>query len=188
MKIFKDADGNEWKVSLDFDMVDEIAARVERPGSTPEERKYYDLMDMMNREMISALQIRDPNNSLGYLRENIRCIVNLLYVVCEAQCKERDVSPEQFAKLMVGQTLGDAYDALSEEIINFIPTLDDREAARAMITASDQNAKVVLKEMTQIFQENQAAVDARATSEIRKIGEGLKKNVEDALDAAKPTT
>ena len=48
-------------------------------------------------------------------------LCNVLYVLCEEQAKDRDISDEDFGRLLAGDVIGDAAMALEEAITNFFP-------------------------------------------------------------------
>lgn len=55
------------------------------------------------------------------------------FVLCEPQCKERDLTDEQFSERLVGDALGRAQSAILEAIIAFMPSEQRRKAARQVV-------------------------------------------------------
>ena len=54
MRIFYDENHQQWKLHLTWDKAEQIAARCERPDSAPEDRKYFDLFNLTNKEQIEG--------------------------------------------------------------------------------------------------------------------------------------
>jgi len=63
-------------------------------------------------------------------------LVAVLFVVCEPDVKARQVTPEEFAHLFVGPTLGGAGEALLGAIADFFPRSRVGAAIRANLTAT----------------------------------------------------
>lgn len=57
----------------------------------------------------------------------------VLFVLCEAQAKERGITDEQFSERLVGDTLGRAQAVLLDAIVEFFPTEQRRKAARQVV-------------------------------------------------------
>ncbi len=67
-------------------------------------------------------------------------LVNVLYVLCEKQCRERGVSDEQFGEGMVGDAIEDAATALLHEVADFFPE-SRRQLLRKQMSKSQQIAE-----------------------------------------------
>jgi hypothetical protein len=78
-------------------------------------------------------------------------LASILWVLCEAQAKERGLTPEQFAHLLDGETLSAAGDALGEAIALFTPRSAVAQAMRRGLAATF------------------AATDKRLVAEIEKL-------------------
>ncbi len=82
-------------------------------------------------------------------------LVEILYVLCEPQCKAAGLSPEDFARRFDGATLEAAGQALAEAVADFFPRSAVAQALRRNL------AKVM------------AAADAKAVAEIERTAEKL---------------
>jgi hypothetical protein len=87
----------------------------------------------------------------------------MLYVICEEQCKERDVSPEEFGKMMAGTLYGDAIKVLMEEIGNFIPDPVRKTMFQSLLSLADGGQSAALLEASQILAEKATALRAKTT-------------------------
>ena len=98
MAKFKDADGREW------------AVRVDVTGVRHVREIDVDLGDISKAADNMLLFANDP------------CILcNVLFVLCEDQAKARNVSDEDFGRLLAGDVIYEATVALEEATINFFP-------------------------------------------------------------------
>ena len=97
MSSFKDKTGQEWTVSLDPVIADEIKQKHQ--------------IEIVNLEKDPMLKLRtDPMN-----------LVAVMYLICQEQIQSRNLSPEQFAKLLPFPP--DAMlTAVEESIVSFFPT------------------------------------------------------------------
>lgn len=97
MATFKDKTGQEWTVSLDPVIADEIKQKHQ--------------IEIVNLE-------KDPMLSL---RTDPMTAVAVLYLICQDQVKERNLTPEQFAKSLPFPP--DRWiSAIEESIVSFFPT------------------------------------------------------------------
>lgn len=108
MKSFTDSESRDWAISVDV-------AAVKRCRTLLDE----DLLDVernLQRLMLDPIVLCD-----------------VLFVICKPQADERQVTDEQFARAMRGDTIAKAKSALIEELIDFFPEPADRENLRHAI-------------------------------------------------------
>ena len=97
MSQFKDKIGQEWNVSLDPVIADEIRQKHQ--------------IELVNLQ-------EDP---LLKLRTDPMIAVAVLYLICQDQVKERNLTPEQFAKSLPFPP-DEWLSAIEESIVSFFPT------------------------------------------------------------------
>jgi len=161
MRTFTDTNGQDWTISLTWDKAEQIAARVERPDSTKKDRKTFDLLNSTDKEQVDAFVLNDPYTGRFDLQK-ARCIVAMLYVLCEEQCKERKISPEDFA-LMMQASFGDAFKAFMEEYGNFIPCPDRKEMFQNLMFLAENGQSAALSEVNQTLRQQRTALGAAIT-------------------------
>ena len=159
MRSFLDENGQEWVIHLTWDKAEQIASRVERPDSTPKDKKYFDLLNPTDKEQIEAFMTRDPYTGRFNL-QNARHLVRLLYVLCEEQCKERKMKPEDFGALMQSASFGAAMEAFMEEFGNFIQDPEEREMFKTLMFLAGGGQSAVLSEATQTLTQKKTALGA----------------------------
>lgn len=71
------------------------------------------------------------------LRDAVR-LIDVLYVVCERQCKEANVSDEDFGRALAGDALEEAADAFMQGLVAFFP----KRQREALSTALAKGRKV----------------------------------------------
>ena len=97
MSSFKDKTGQEWTVSLDPVIADEIKQKHQ--------------IEIVNLEKDPMLKLRvDPMN-----------LVAVMYLICQEQIQARSLTPEKFAKLLPFPP-DSMLTAIEEAIVNFFPT------------------------------------------------------------------
>ncbi|MCE5280340.1 MAG: hypothetical protein ABFD92_07860 [Planctomycetaceae bacterium] len=98
MRMFKDTENRTWQVAVNV-------------GSIKRVRDVLgiNLLEMIESKEMQAL-ITDPMQ-----------VVDILYVMCGEQIESRSLSAEQFYAGLVGDVLGDAADALLEDLVDFFP-------------------------------------------------------------------
>lgn len=106
MARFKDAKGREWEITIDVNHLRKVRERLQ-----------------------CSLGKFDQVNELA--ADPIK-LVDVLYMLCADQAKRDNTTPEQFGRLMVGDALGDAFDALQDAYLDFCPSRQ-READRALL-------------------------------------------------------
>lgn len=98
MRTFKDAEGREWKVSVNIATVKRVKSLVE-----------VDLLEAADGKLMYELS-EDPIK-----------LVDTIYAICKTQADERGITDEQFGEAMLGDVISDANDALLEELCDFFP-------------------------------------------------------------------
>ena len=162
MRVFFDERDQKWEINLTWDKAEQINGRVEQHDSTPENPKYFDLLNLANHEQAECFVLFDPVTGRFNL-DKARCIVRILYILCEQQCDERDISPEEFAELIQGGAFSRAKKALEEELVNFIPDEDQKKMFQNLLCLADGNRSVALSEVNQILEERLTALTAQQT-------------------------
>ena len=168
MRTFLDEQNQKWELNLTWDVAEQINSRVERHNSTPENPKYFDLLNLSDHEQAECFVLFDPLTGRFDL-EKARCLVRILYILCEEQCDSRNISPEEFAALVQGGTFSRAKKALEEEIVNFIPDEDQKKMYQNLLCLADGNRSTALSEMNQILTEKLAALTALQTQNAQGV-------------------
>lgn len=106
MKSFKDTEGRDWLVEINV-------------GTVMRVRAMCDGLDLVN--VIRVENNRPNTDLLEKLADDPVLLVNVLYVVCNEQVKERNLSTEQFAQAMAGDCIEQAVVALLDELVDFFP-------------------------------------------------------------------
>lgn len=96
--IFQDTKGNEWDVRLNMGILEEI--------------------DNIIPDFTSEI-VRDVEKLINLLWHDNRKVVMMLWVILEDQCKERSISPKDFARLFDRDVLNKAVDCLVSEFVSF---------------------------------------------------------------------
>lgn len=140
MAAFTDYTGAEWKLRLTYTSADQV-----------------------KRETGVNLTVtaKDSNWSEVIFGDPGR-LVGVLWVLCEAQAKERGLTPEQFGERFDGPTLEAAGDALCEGIADFFPRSRIAKALRAnltkVVTAAEDRAIAKLEhEVAKLMDSSSAA-------------------------------
>ena len=128
MQTFVDKDGSSWSIDLSIGIMEEIKGKLD-----------IDLLDPIN-ENDSLVMNLAPISS-----KNIMLFVNMLFLLCEDQCKERDVSDVQFGKLLNMLSLQGSYDAFFKEWEDFFLSLGRKEIAEAMKKMQEVTAEVTME-------------------------------------------
>ena len=109
MAKFRDAENREWTVSITVATLRRLKQELQT-----------DLMKVLD----------DDCRLLAEFYDNPVRLVELLYVICELQIQQSDVSPEQFAEGFSGDVLMTATGALIEAIADFFPNPKQRRILR----------------------------------------------------------
>lgn len=131
MRTFKDTAGREWQVALSIGTAKRIKDAID-------------------------LDILDNGQAVQRIATDPYLMGNVLFLVCEPQCKALGVTDEQFGESLAGDVIDDALTAFIEELVDFFPKRQ-RPALTAMLAkltdVQDQaatlaTAKVASPEMT----------------------------------------
>ena len=123
-KSFTDSQGRGWEVTLN---VAAMKAVREATGVN-----LYDVIE---------------GNVLARLAEDPVFLVDVLYVLCREQCRDRAVTDEQFGRAMGGDAVEQAAAALLDELVAFFPK-SRREVLGALLTKTDQLRETAAAMMT----------------------------------------
>ena len=97
MHKFRDGEGREWCVSLNIAQARKV-------------KEQLDDLNLLDAEQLQRLA-GDPYTA-----------ANVLYVLCERQCRERDITDEQFGEALAGDVFEEAVAALLQELVDFFPS------------------------------------------------------------------
>ena len=101
MATFKDSAGREWELTINVPVMKRVQARTG-----------YHLGKLLN----------DDCKLLGEITGDPVEFVNVLYAMCESQCKVAGVSDEQFGESMAGDAMDAASNAFLKAIEDFCPS------------------------------------------------------------------
>ncbi|HUW99871.1 MAG TPA: hypothetical protein VMY35_02750 [Phycisphaerae bacterium] len=109
MGSFRDSERREWQVRIDVNVI----------------------RDVRGEQQINLLDLPESGFALlTRLTTDLVLLVDILYVVCRRQARERSISDEDFGRAMRGDCLLPAAEVLFREVIDFFP--DARR--RALLT------------------------------------------------------
>jgi len=108
MRTFSDADGREWRLSIDVSAIKRCR-------------------NLINEDLLDVQQI------LARLMVDPILLCDVLYVVCQPQADDLGVSDEEFGRSMRGRSIADAKTALLGDLVDFFPEEADRENLRAAV-------------------------------------------------------
>jgi len=135
MAIFKDKNGQEWTVSLDPVIADEI--------------------EQKHKIQIVNLQ-EDP---LLKLRTDPMTAVAVLYLICQDQVNQKDMTPAQFAKCLPFPP-DEWLKAIEESIVSFFPTgraSHVREVLTSYANMADKTAGLITAKMHSVMDDPRLA-------------------------------
>ena len=98
MAVFRDAKGRDWTVTVDTTTVKPVREALQ-----------VDLLDTTGR-------------TLERLADDPSLLVDVLWVLCRDEAKERGVSDVQFGQALVGDSIDAATNALMEAVTDFFPS------------------------------------------------------------------
>jgi hypothetical protein len=78
----------------------------------------------------------DGGKPFGDLLSDPVQLVDALYCLCREECRQRGMSDEDFGRLMAGETLSLATDALVGSLIDFFPNPTTRKAVTEIVEKS----------------------------------------------------
>jgi len=150
MRSFKDNADRTWTVTLNVYAVKKVRDLLG-----------VDLLDLGGEPSTSAGPVDKPDNGLLYrLIADPVLLVDVLYVVCQEQADEANVTDEQFGRAMAGDAIDGATKAFLEELADFTPSPRDRARARKVIDAT-----------WKLIDRAQDVLDARADAELDRAAE-----------------
>ena len=121
MHTFKDCKDRAWTVTIDYAAIKRVRGRLS-----------LDLLKLVEDRMEPLVALmRDPI-----------AFIDLIYVLCEAQCKEKDVSDEDFGRAMAGDALAEAADAFIGALTDFFPSRQ-RHALTAALEKGKQVGQIL---------------------------------------------
>ena len=124
MKKFKDNTNREWEIAINVAAVRRVRNKLNA-----------DLLDI---QTTMPRLLADPI-----------FLVDVVYVLCEAQATEYNVSDEQFGEAMAGDALGAAKQALIDELKSFFPTREERDAVERAIQKGIEMVSILRKKGTE---------------------------------------
>jgi len=142
MRSFKDNADRTWTVTLNVYAVKKVRDLLQ-----------VDLLDLGG-------DAQDGNGLLYRLIADPVLLVDVLYVVCQEQAEEANVTDEQFGRAMAGDAVDGATKAFLEELADFTPSPRDRARARKVIDAT-----------WKLIDKAQDVLDARADAELDRAAE-----------------
>lgn len=93
-------------------------------------------------------------------------LVNLLYVLCEPQCKANGISDVEFGEAMVGDAIEDGANALMESVADFFPSSKRQVLQKIKAKGEEVSAKMVQRAEILLDQvANQMLTDHSTSSE-----------------------
>lgn len=108
MKKFKDNNNSEWEIAINVAAVRKVR-------------------NILNADLL------DIQTTMPRLLADPIFLVDVIYVLCQSQANECNISDEQFGSAMAGDALGAAKQALIEELKDFFPTREERIAVERAI-------------------------------------------------------
>lgn len=115
MPKFKDNAGREWDLALSVSTVKRVRSLAE-----------VDLLDALSGKLLAELA------------GDVILLCNVLYAICEPQCRAQNVTDEQFGEGLAGQALDDAARAFTEALADFFARPDQRQVIRELAGKIDQ--------------------------------------------------
>ena len=151
MHKFKDAGNKEWEIDFSLGM----AAK---------------LKDDL------GIDVLDGGDSLTKLATDPYTTANALYVICEEQAVKAGISDEQFGRLLKGDVIDSAAEALLAELVDFFPKRQ-REALRTMLASltemQDNAAKMGAEKLaSQAMKDMMSRELTKASQEIDRMMAG----------------
>lgn len=98
MQSFTDTQGREWTPAVDVNAVKRVRA-------------------MTKVDLLTALE----GTLLPRLRDDPVLLVDVLFVLCDAQAERQSVTSEQFGQAMAGDVIDAATEALLQNLVDFFP-------------------------------------------------------------------
>ena len=115
MRTFKDSTGRAWTVAVNVAAIKLVRGLIG-----------VDLYNLFS----------DSGKPFAALLGDPVQLVDTLYCLCREECRQRGLSDEDFGRLMAGETLSLATDALVESLIDFFPNPTTRQAVAEIVAKS----------------------------------------------------
>jgi hypothetical protein len=109
MRSFKDSQGREWRIEINISAI----------------KKLRDVFK------VDLLKVTSSKETLAFITDPIQ-VIDMIYILCEQQCKEAGVSEEDFGRAMAGDVLDNAAAAFLEELVAFFPNAQRRPLSQAL--------------------------------------------------------
>ena len=106
MKIFKDNRNREWQLVLNVYEMKQIRAKLG-----------IDLIDVIQLDKSGNIQV----DMIDRIANDPCLLVDILWVLCEAQAKELDVTDVDFGSSLAGDAIENATKAFLDELVDFFP-------------------------------------------------------------------
>ena len=106
MKIFKDNRNREWQLVLNVYEMKQIRAKLG-----------IDLIDVIQLDKSGNVQV----DMIDRIANDPCLLVDILWVLCEAQAKELDVTDVDFGSSLAGDAIENATKAFLDELVDFFP-------------------------------------------------------------------
>ncbi len=104
MPTFKDDEGRDWRVRVDVTTIRNVREIKTADG---------EIIDLGSLARVADTFIKFADDPC--------LLANVLFVLCEEQAKEREVSDEDFGRLLAGDVIEHAATALEEAVTDFFP-------------------------------------------------------------------
>ncbi len=128
MQTFADKDGASWSIDLSVGIMEEVKGKIG-----------IDLLDPIGENNVLAVDLA-PTEA-----KNIMLFVNMLFLLCEDQCKERSVSSSQFGRLLNLSSLQGSYEAFFKEWEDFFLSLGRKEVTEAIRKVKELTVEMTLE-------------------------------------------
>lgn len=136
MQVFTDKNDFNWEISLSVGLIEEIKSKME-----------IDLLEPVKEDHSLIVDLTPVNPA------NITRFCDLLFLICEEQCKEKELDVTVFKRLLDVKTMKAAYDAFFAEWQAFFQSLERPDIAEAMVKIREMlkiGVAEVIKEMEKI--------------------------------------
>jgi hypothetical protein len=140
MAVFKDTNGKQWQVVITVGSVKRV-----------KEALGINLCGL----------VEDQCRPLGELLADLARLVDVLFVLCQAEAKAVGLSELAFAEALLGDALSDAVDAFVQALEDFFPRPETRKALRRLVEIGEKVGAELAKRAEKEFAEFD--VDSAAT-------------------------
>lgn len=150
MKTWKDTEGREWQVRINRVLAKQVLDRLN-----------IDLFGVDKSSFAMKLASGDVSLVFG-------AMIDVLYVLCEDQCKALGISDEQFAASFGGDVFDDAQTALLTEWLDFFPKAQRAAMSRALEKAGLLKARIIEKATAEIEGLEVEAIAEKVAVDLRR--------------------